>query len=344
MEYRRLGTSGLKVSPLCLGTMDFGEGAGERTAGRIVAMAREAGVNFIDTADVNAGGLSERIVGRALRRDRDRWVLATKSGNSMGSGPNQTGMGRKWIMEAIDGSLRRLGTDYVDIYYLDIDDGVTPLEETIATLGDLIRLGKVRGWGFSNFSAWRIAEMIGICAKFGVARPVAAQPCYNAVTRMAERDTLPACAHFGVGVVSYSPLARGVLTGKYAPGAAPPKHSRAGRGDRRMLETEFRQESLTIARKIQARAGKRAMTAAQFAVNWILNNALVTSVVAGPRTVGQWSGYLGALKHPFTAADEAFVDGLVQIGHASTPGYTDPRYPVAGRRPRVAPHLGPDLI
>ena len=344
MEYRRLGASGLKVSPLCLGTMDFGDGAGERTAGRIVAMARAAGVNFIDTADVNAGGLSERIVGRAVRRDRDRWVLATKSGNAMGPGPNQSGMGRKWIMEAIDGSLRRLGTDYVDIYYLDIDDGATPLEETIATLGDLIGQGKVRAWGFSNFPAWRIGEMIGICAKFGVARPVAAQPCYNAVTRMAERDTLPACAHFGVGVVSYSPLARGVLTGKYAPGAAPPKRSRAGRGDKRMLETEYRQESLTVARKIQARARKRAMTAAQFAVNWILNNALVTSVVAGPRTTRQWSGYLGALKHPFTAADEAFVDGLVQPGHASTPGYTDPRYPVTGRRPRVGSRSGPDFF
>ena len=334
MEYRRLGTSGLKVSPLCLGTMDFGEGAGERTAGRIVAMAREAGVNFIDTADVNAGGLSERIVGRALRRDRDRWVLATKSGNTMGPGPNQTGMGRKWILEAIDGSLRRLGTDYLDIYYLDIDDGVTPLEETIGTLGDLIGQGKVRSWGFSNFPAWRIAEMIRICGKMGVARPVAAQPCYNVVTRLAERDTLPACAHFGIGVVTYSPLARGVLTGKYAPGATPPRGSRAGRGDKRMLETEFRQESLVIARQIQERATERGMTAAQFAVNWVLNNALVTSVVAGPRTTRQWSGYLGALKHPPTD-DETFVDDLVQPGHASTPGFVDPRYPVTGRRPWV---------
>jgi aryl-alcohol dehydrogenase (NADP+) len=335
MEYRRLGASGLEVSPLCLGTMDFGEGAGERTAGRIVAMAREAGVNFIDTADVNAGGLSERIVGQAVRRDRDRWVLATKSGNSMGPGPNQSGMGRKWILQAIDGSLRRLGTDYVDIYYLDIDDAATPLEETIGALGDLIRLGKVRSWGFSNFPAWRIAEMMGICGKIGVSRPVAAQPCYNAVTRLAELDTLPACVHFGIGVVTYSPLARGVLTGKYAPGAAPPRGSRAGRGDKRMLETEFRHESLIIARKIKARARERGMTAAQFAVNWVLNNTLVTSVVAGPRTARQWSGYLGALKHPFTAGDEAFVDGLVRPGHASTPGFVDPRYPVTGRRPRV---------
>ncbi len=335
MEYRRLGVSGLKVSPLCLGTMDFGDGAGEKVAGRIIAMACEAGVNFIDTADVNAGGLSERIVGRAVRRDRDHWVLATKSGNSMGSGPNQTGMGRKWILEAIDGSLRRLGTDYVDIYYLDIDDGGTPLEETIGTLGDLICQGKVRYWGFSNFPAWRVAEMMAICVKSGVARPVAAQPCYNAVTRMAERDTLPACAHFGIGVATYSPLARGVLTGKYAPGSAPPRGSRAGRGDRRMLETEFRQESLVIARHIQARATARGMTAAQFAVNWVLNNALVTSVVAGPRTARQWSGYLDALKHHFTADDEAFVDGLVQPGHASTPGFVDPRYQVMGRRPWV---------
>ena len=335
MDYRRLGASGLQVSRLCLGTMDFGDRADERTAGRMVAMAREAGINFIDTADVNAGGEAERVVGRAIRRDRDRWVLGTKVGNPMGAGPNRSGTGRGWLIHAIDGSLGRLGTDYVDIYYLDIDDGATPLRETVGTMGELIRLGKVRYWGLSNFAAWRIAETMGLCRDLGVPRPVAAQPCYNAVTRTAERDYLPACAHFGVGVVTYSPLARGVLTGKYAPDAAPPKDSRAGRGDQRLLETEFRAESLAVARRFRTRAKALGMTAAQFALDWVLDNALVTSVVAGPRTSRQWAGYLAALEHRFTAADAAFVDGLVAPGHASTPGYVDPRYAVTGRKSRV---------
>ena len=333
MDYRKLGASGLEVSPLCLGTMDFGNSADETTARRIIAMARDRGVNFIDTADVNARGESERIIGRAIRRERDRWIVATKVGNAMGEAVSERDMSRRWILRAIDDSLRRLATDYLDLYYLDIDDGTTPLEETIGTLGDLIRQGKVRHWGFSNFAAWRIAEMIGVSKDLGVPRPVAAQPCYNAVTRTAERDTLPACAHFGIAVVPYSPLARGVLTGKYAPGAAPPKGSRAGRGDQRILETEFREESLIIARRIKARAARRHMTAAQFAVGWILNNRLVTSVVAGPRTARQWAGYLGALGRRFSAEDEAFVDGLVRPGDASTPGYLDPRYPVSGRQP-----------
>ena len=150
MEYRNLGRSGLKVSPLCIGTMMFGGPTNGKTADAIVGSARDAGVNFIDTANGYTRGASEKMVGRLIAKDRDRWVLATKSGNSMGPGPNHSGMGRKWILQAIDGSLRRLGTDYVDIYYLDIDDGATPLEETIGALGDLIRLGKVRsmeaGW------------------------------------------------------------------------------------------------------------------------------------------------------------------------------------------------------
>jgi aryl-alcohol dehydrogenase (NADP+) len=151
------------------------------------------------------------------------------------------------------------------------------------------------------------------------------------MNRLAEAEMFPACRHYGLGVVPYSPLARGVLTGKYAPGAKPAGDTRAGRNDRRMLESEFREESLRHAQRIKEHAEKKGMTAGQFALNWVLNNGLVTAVIAGPRTEEQWRDYLGALKHGFDAADEALVDSLVPPGHTSTPGYTDPKFPILGR-------------
>lgn len=215
MDYRNLGRSGLKVSPICLGTMMFGERTDSRAAGRIVAIARDSGINFIDTADVYAKGESERVVGRHIADDRDRWVLATKAGNPMGGHPNEGGLGRKWLMQAIDGSLERLGTDYVDIWYLHLQDLATPMEETLSAVADVIAMGKARHWGLSNFRGWAIADAVRIADSIGLARPVACQPYYNAMDRTPEIDVLPACGHYGVGVVPYSPLARGVLTGKY---------------------------------------------------------------------------------------------------------------------------------
>jgi len=164
-----------------------------------------------------------------------------------------------------------------------------------------------------------------------VPAPIACQPYYNAMNRMPETEVLPACASYGLGVVPYSPLARGVLTGKYAPGQAPAAGTRAGQKDKRMMETEFREESLAMAQTFKAHAEKRGMSAGQFALNWVLNNRIVTSVLAGPRTLEQWTGYLGALEHRFSAADEALVDSMVKSGHPSTPGYNDPRYLTAGR-------------
>lgn len=335
MEYKRLGKSGLHVSQICVGTMEFGDGANAQTAARIVSMARESGVNFIDTADVNSQGKSERIIGRLIRKDRDWWVVGTKVGNSMGSDVNSQGLNRKWLLQAVDDSLSRLATDYIDIYYPDIDDENTRIQEVICTLGDLIRCGKIRYWGISNFSAWRIAEIIRVCKECNIPQPIAGQPCYNAVTRTAEQEYLPVCAYFGIGVVPYSPLARGVLTGKYLPGSPPPKFSRAGRGDKRILETEYRRESILIAHQIGKRAREKGITAAQFAVNWVLNNSLVTSLVAGPRTIQQWTGYMDALQYNFTKEDEDFFNNLVPIGGTSTPGYNDPLYPILGRRPKT---------
>jgi aryl-alcohol dehydrogenase (NADP+) len=336
MEYRNLGRSGLKVSKLCLGTMMFGDRTDAAESARIVASARDAGVNFIDTADQYAKGESERIVGKLIAAERNRWVVATKVGNPMGDAPNDGGLSRAWILRAIDMSLERLAAEHVDIYYFHIDDEDTPLEESVAAMGDVIAQGKVRYWGVSNFRGWRIAEAVRLAAEMGVPAPVICQPYYNAMNRMPEAEVIPACMHYGLGVVPYSPLARGVLTGKYTPGDVPPAESRAGRNDKRIMQTEFRAESLAMAQTIRAHAEKRGMTAGQFAVNWVFNNSAVTSVLAGPRTLAQWTEYLGALAHGFSAGDEALVDSLVQTGHPSTPGYNDPRYPLTGRSPVVA--------
>jgi aryl-alcohol dehydrogenase-like predicted oxidoreductase len=238
MEYQRLGISGLMVSPVCLGTMMFGDQTNEKTANQIISSARDAGVNFIDTANVYNEGESERIVGKSIRKDRDAWVLATKVGSPRGDSPYEATLNRKRILKAADDSLKRLGTDYIDIYYLHRDDQDTPLEEPLSALGQLIADGKVRYWGFSNFHAWRIAEVCLTCEMMGLPGPVVTQPCYNAMNRMIELEFLPACHRFGIGVVPYSPLARGVLSGKYPVKGDAPKGTRAGRNDQLILNTE----------------------------------------------------------------------------------------------------------
>ncbi|MGQ0664173.1 MAG: aldo/keto reductase [Pseudomonadota bacterium] len=331
MDYRQLGLSGVKVSPLCLGTMTFGDRTDEAEAGRIVAMAREAGVNFIDTADVYNRGKSEEIVGRAVKPDRHRWVIATKLANPMGEGPNERGLSRRWMFEAVEASLKRLGTDYIDLYYFHKEDLATPFAEQVRAIGDLIRAGKIRYFGLSNHRAFRLAEICNLCDRAGIDRPAASQPYYNAMNRMPEVEHLPACAYYGLGVVPYSPTARGVLTGKYVPDAPPPADTRAGRKDQRIMETEWRRESLVIAQKLKTHAAARGISAVQFAVGWVLNNKLVTSAIAGPRTHDQWQDYLGALSCRLTPEDEALVDSLVTPGHPSTPGYNDPAYPIEGR-------------
>ena len=334
MDYRVLGRSGVRVSPLCLGTMMFGAASDAATATRIIDAARDAGVNFIDTADQYAKGASERIVGPAVAAARDHWVVATKAANPMGEGPNARGLSRRWLMRAIDQSLARLGLDHVDIFYLHREDPDTALDETLRAVGDIIKAGKARYFGLSNFRAWRHAEVIRLCDALGVPRPIASQPYYNAFNRMPEVEVIPVCAHYGIGVVPYSPVARGVLTGKYPPDGEAPADSRAGRKDGRILESEFRHESLVLAQEIKAHAEARGMTAAQFAFAWVIRNRYVTAAIAGPRTEAQFADYLGALEVDLTAEDEALIDRMVAPGHPSTPGYTDPRYPVEGRAPR----------
>jgi aryl-alcohol dehydrogenase-like predicted oxidoreductase len=223
-----------------------------------------------------------------------------------------------------------MGLDRIDIYYLHRDDHRTPLDETVQAIGELLRAGKVRYFGVSNFRGWRIAEIVHVCERNGVPRPVICQPYYNLLNRMPEVEILPACDHHGLGVVPYSPIARGVLTGKYAKDV--PQDSRAARKDKRMMETEFREESLEIARKLKAHAEATGRTPTQLALAWLWANRIIASVIAGPRTLAQWKDYVEAVGTQWNDDDEALVDSLVKPGHPSTPGYTDPVYPFFGRR------------
>lgn len=331
MLYRTLGKSPLKVSALCLGTMMFGDQTDTAEARSIVDHAHENGVNFIDTADVYSTGESERLVGELLQGTRTDWVLATKIGNRMSGRPNESQYSRGWMLRECEASLQRLATDYIDIYYLHRDFNGMDLEEPLRAIDALLRAGKIRYWGLSNFRGWRIAEMVNLASAMNMPGPVVCQPYYNLLNRQPEVEVLAACAHYCLGVVPYSPIARGVLSGKYAPGSTPGQETRAGRGDTRMLETEFREESLLIAQTLKAHCEAKGVALSHFATAWVLAHKAVSAVIAGPRTLAQWQDYFGALDLTISAEDEALVDSLVTPGHASTPGYNDPAYPLNGR-------------
>ena len=315
--------------------MNFGGATEAVDAKRIIARAREGGINFIDTANTYTDGESERIVGRAIAPHRDWWVVATKLANPVSEGPNARGLSRRHAFAAVEASLRRLNVDSIDILYLHKEDHSTPMEEVVHAIADLVRSGRIRYFGVSNHRGWRVAEICRLCDAAGIDRPVVSQPYYNALNRMQEAEHLPACFHLGVGVYPYSPLARGVLTGKYRPDAPPEADTRAGRQNKRILETEYRPENLRIAQALADHARVRGISPGQFAFAWVLNNRLVTGAIAGPRTIQQWDDYIGALAYRFTAEDEALVDRLVAPGHPSTPGYNDPAYPLEGRISRV---------
>lgn len=335
MSYRRLGDSGLTVSRIVLGTMTFGARTGEEEARRIIASAAEAGVNFIDTADTYAGGRSEEITGRAIAADRHRWVLASKLANPNGPGPNSRGLSRKWIMQEVETSLKRLGTDFIDILYLHKEDALTPLGETVRAVADLQRRGIIRYFGVSNFRSWRIARICAICDAEGIDRPVVDQPLYHLLNRSIEVEVLPACRALGLGVVAYSPTARGVLSGKYKGDAPPPADSRAALQRQRMAETDYQPQALAVAAHLAERAAAKGVEPAALATAWVLANPIVTGAIAGPRTMEQWQSYLAALDVVVDEEDERFVDALVPPGTTAVPQFNDPAYPVEGR-PRAA--------
>ena len=272
MNYRKLGNSNLQVSTLCLGTMMFGDQTAQDEAARIVADAHSHGINYIDTADVYTRGASETMVGELLKGQRHDWVLATKLGNKMSDRVNESQFSRTWMMREIDASLARLQTDFVDVLYMHLDINGMNLEEPLRALGAMLQAGKIRYWGVSNFRGWRIAEAVHLARQMNLPAPVVCQPYYNLLNRMPEVEVLPACAFYGIGVTPYSPVARGVLTGKYAPGQPAAAGTRAGRGDKRITDTEFREESLVIAQKLQAYVADKGVSLAQFATAWVLAN------------------------------------------------------------------------
>ena len=317
MEYRRIAD--LDVSVLCLGAWMFGGQTPRGEALRIIEAARDASVNFVDTADVYADGESERIVGAALAGDRERWVVATKVGGASGG----TGrLARPSMMAALEGSRQRLQMDCVDIYYLHQPDPETELDETLETLGELIAGGKVRHFGISNYAGWEMADMVHRCRRLGVPQPVVCQPYYNILNRVAEVEIFPAARHFGIGAAVYSPLAGGMLTGKYRGAAG--KDARGSRGDTRYSEVEFHDGTFDAARRIAEHAEGRGMMPAHFATRWAIDHADVTSAIAGPRTASQWTDYLLAVEQRLDEEDEAFVSSVAAPGQPSTPGFTGP--------------------
>lgn len=297
MEYRRLGETGLMVSELCLGCMTFGREADEEDSKKLVARFLEAGGNFIDTADVYTRGVSEEITGRAIKSVRDDVVLATKVRFPMGEGPNDVGLSRKHINQGCEDSLRRLGTDYIDLYQVHCWDAATPLEETLDALADLVRAGKVRYIGVSNFTAWQLVKSVGLSDALGLERFVCLQPQYSLIERNIEYEILPACLEEGLGVIPWSPLGGGFLSGKYRRDARPPEDSRIAGAEEEQEEhwdrraTERNWNVLDVVGEISESTGK---SYAQISLNWLLRQPAVTAPIIGARTLEQLDDNLGA--------------------------------------------------
>jgi aryl-alcohol dehydrogenase-like predicted oxidoreductase len=331
MQYRTLGTAGVKVSPVCLGTMMFGGQTEEAESIRIMHQAIDSGINFFDTANVYNEGRSEIAVGKAIHDRRDRVVLATKGRQRVGEGPNDLGASRAHLMRELDRSLKRLNVDSVDIYYVHAPDDSTPIEETLRALDDMVRSGRVHYIACSNCRAWQLCEGLWTSDAHNLHRFACVQPLYNIVNRDIEVELLPCCRKHGVGVVSYSPLARGILTGKYRSGSTFPEGSRAARNDKRIFQAEMRDESLAIAQEIVTHCVKKGVTPSNFALSWVLANPIVTSVIVGPRTREQFEDNMGCLNVSITPEDEAFIDRLVPPGEHSGKGFQDTAYPITGR-------------
>ena len=301
MEYRNLGHTGLIVSELCLGTMQFGWTADEDLSHKILSAAYDAGINFIDTADVysrwvdgNPGGVAEAIIGKWIKQakiPRDQLVLATKVRGKIGSGPNDEGLSRKHIMQAVEASLRRLGVDYIDLYQAHSFDEKTPIEETLRALSDLVDQGKVRYIGCSNYPAWRLTEAIWTSKQHNIAIFDSLQPHYNLVHRDEfERELAEVCRAYSLGVIPYSPLAAGFLTNKYSRNQSEPESVRLKGVKRRY----FNENSWSIHASVEKLAQQMGKTVSQVALAWLLTDPLVTSPIIGPRNLEQLTDNLGS--------------------------------------------------
>ena len=318
MEYRALGRSGLKVSVLTLGTMTFGGkgqfskvgSTGVEGARRMVDLCVDAGVNFIDTADIYSKGLSEEIVGQAIGGKRDRLVIATKARFPMGEGPNDGGLSRHHLVQACEASLKRLGTDWIDLYQLHEWDGLTPLQETLEALDLLVRTGKVRYVGASNFSGWHLMKALGISESRHLPRFVSQQIHYTLQAREAEYELVPISVDQGLGILVWSPIAGGLLSGKYRRGKPQPE----GRVLREWKEPPVHDQGklYDIIEVLAAIAEERNVPAAQVALAWLLGRPCVTSVIVGARTEDQLKQNLGAGDLKLSAAERERLDQVSQ--------------------------------
>lgn len=291
MRINRMGRTGLKVSEICLGTMTFGNQCDEATSFAIMDRATEAGINFIDAADVyplgggaERRGRTEEIIGKWLKGKRDRFVLATKLNGVTGDGPNDRGLSRRHMMKAVEDSLRRLQTDYIDLYQSHFPDPETPVDETMRAFDDLVRQGKVRYLGSSNHQAWELAKALWTSDKLGIARYDCAQPRYNILFRVIEDEILPLCRDQGLGVIAYNPLAGGFLTGRYQPGQAPVAGTRftlgAGAGAR-YRDRYWQEEMFAAVEELRAFFASRNRSLTHVALAWVLAQPGITSAIVG---------------------------------------------------------------
>ncbi|MBP1934569.1 aldo/keto reductase [Ammoniphilus resinae] len=312
MKMKKLGNTGLKVSEISLGTMSFGRWIDEKASIDLIDIAIENGINSIDTADVYGRGQdngvfsqlgeAESIVGKALKGRRDQVVLATKVCNRMGQGINEEGLNRRHILKSIEDSLKRLQTDYIDIYYAHRFDPNTPLEETLRTFEDLVRQGKVRYIACSNFQSWQVAKSHGISVKLELERFEAVQPQYSLLVRDIEKELIPFCQSEQVGVIVYSPLARGMLSGKYQTPDRFPDHSRAKAGEERLLDLLKQEANFEKVRQLQEIANQLGIPLAQMALAWILHQPAVTSAIIGATKKNQLESIIQSKEIHFEAA------------------------------------------
>lgn len=295
MEYRQLGRSGIAVSQLCLGTMTFGNTTSQTDSIRMIHNFMDLGGNFIDTADVYVDGRSEEIVGEAIRERRSDIILATKVRMRVGPGVNQVGVSRKHIMESIDASLRRLGTDYVDLYQVHVWDHITPIEETLRALDDLVSSGKVRYIGCSNYFAWQLMKSLCFSDFLRFSRFISIQPQYSLVNREMDREVLPLCIEEGVGVIPWAPLGGGFLTGKYSRDQEPTEGRLSSKAGESRWEIRNTVKNFLILDEVQRLAQLKDKTPAQVSLNWLMNKPGITSPIFGARTLEQFTENMGAI-------------------------------------------------
>ena len=325
MEFRALGRTGVQVSSICLGCMMFGGRTDQQATNEIVAQALDGGVNFLDTANVYNLGRSEEATGVALKTlgARDRVVLATKVHGVMDAeDPNMQGSSRRHIIQQCEASLRRLGTDYIDLYQIHRPSPGIPIDETLRALDDLVTAGKVRYIGSSTFAAWQVVEALWASKEYGLHRFVTEQPPYNILDRRIERELIPMAQTFGVGLIPWSPLAGGLLTGKYSRGEPPPADSRFGQGGLRAQQKARWVDGLfDIVDALTPIARDKGCTLAQLALAWCEQQPGVASAIIGPRTVEQLQDNLGAAAVTISDEDRARIDAIVPPGRMVSPFY-----------------------